>query len=67
MKELDSVQQEIFQYCNQIVQKQGTGIPKILRELKKNGSPEPEFEMDTDRTYLNTVIHIRDGLKQNII
>lgn len=49
------------------MQKQGTGIPKILRELKKNGSPEPEFEMDTDRTYLNTVIHIRDGLKQNII
>lgn len=65
LKELDSVQQEIFQYCNQIVQKQGTGIPKILRELKKNGSPEPEFEMDTDRTYLNTVIHIRDGFKIN--
>ena len=34
-------------------EKQGTGIPKILRELKKNGSPEPEFDMDEDRTYLN--------------
>ena len=42
-------------------EKQGTGIPKILRELKKNGSPEPEFDMDEDRTYLNTIIHIRDG------
>lgn len=42
-------------------EKQGTGIPKILRELRRNGSPAPEFDMDDDRTYLNTIIHIRDG------
>lgn len=47
-------------------EKQGTGIPKILRELKKNGSPEPEFDMDADRTYLNSIIHIRDGFKKCI-
>ncbi|MBR5565149.1 MAG: putative DNA binding domain-containing protein [Roseburia sp.] len=46
-------------------EKQGTGIPKILRELKKNGSPEPEFDMDEERTYLNTIIHIRDGFEDN--
>ncbi|MBO8093802.1 MAG: putative DNA binding domain-containing protein [Prosthecochloris sp.] len=28
-----------------------TGIPKILRAIKQNGSPQPEFETDEDRTY----------------
>ncbi len=27
-----------------------TGIPKILRAMKDNGSPEPQFETDPDRT-----------------
>jgi ATP-dependent DNA helicase RecG len=29
----------------------GTGIPKILRAIRKNGSPLPRFETDEDRTY----------------
>ena len=45
-------------------EKKGTGIPKILRELKQNGSPEPEFDMDEERTYLNTIIRIRDGFEK---
>ena len=28
-----------------------TGIPKILRAMKENGSPSPEFEFDEDHTY----------------
>ncbi|MBN1105125.1 MAG: transcriptional regulator, partial [Deltaproteobacteria bacterium] len=28
-----------------------TGIPKILRAMRDNGSPAPEFETDDDRTY----------------
>lgn len=48
-------------------EKQGTGIPKILRELKKNGSPLPEFEMDEDRTYLITIIHIRENFESKTI
>ena len=32
-------------------EKKSTGISKILRELKRNGSPLPEFETDVDRTY----------------
>ena len=28
-----------------------TGIPKILRVMKHNGSPLPEFESDDDRTF----------------
>jgi ATP-dependent DNA helicase RecG len=29
----------------------GTGIPKMLREIKKNESPEPTFHTDSDRTF----------------
>ena len=46
------------------LKKKGTGIPKILRELKQNGSPEPEFDMDEERTYLNAIIRIRDGFER---
>ena len=45
-------------------EKKGTGIPKILRELKQNGSPEPEFDMDEERTYLNAIIRIRNGFER---
>lgn len=46
-------------------EKQGTGIPKILRELKTNGSPMPVFETDEDRTYLETTILIREGFEKS--
>ncbi len=29
----------------------GTGIPKILRAMRQNGSPPPEFEFDEDHSY----------------
>jgi ATP-dependent DNA helicase RecG len=29
----------------------GTGIPKMLLEIEKNGSPEPIFHTDNDRTF----------------
>lgn len=35
-----------------------TGIPKIIREMTKNGSPLPIYETDTDRTFLNVRIPI---------
>lgn len=44
-------------------EKQSTGIPTILAELKKNGSPMPEFETDDERNYLETTIKIRDGFE----
>lgn len=43
--------------------KKGTEIPKILLELVQNGSLVLEFDMDDDRTYLNTIIHIKDGFE----
>lgn len=45
-------------------EKQSTGIPTILNELAKNGSPMPEFETDSERNYLETTIKIRDGFSQ---
>ena len=29
----------------------GTGIPKILREIRRNGSPEPIFHTDDNRSF----------------
>ena len=34
----------------------GTGIPKIFREMEKNGSPLPIFETDKDRTSFLVVL-----------
>ena len=34
----------------------GTGIPKIRRELRKNGSPPPEFRFDEGRTYFEVTL-----------
>lgn len=36
----------------------GTGFPKIRSELKKNASPEPVFEMDTDRVSFLVVLRV---------
>ena len=55
---------EFFQQI-ELSEKQATGISKILRVLKINGSPTPEFETDDARTYLETTIRIRDGFKMS--
>lgn len=34
----------------------GTGIPKILRKMKENGSPAPIFEFDETRTYFRVIL-----------
>ena len=44
-------------------EKQGTGITKILRTLKANGSPAPEFETVEERVYLSTVIRMHEGFR----
>ena len=35
----------------EMIEGRGTGIPKMLREIEKNGSPEPTFHTDNDRTF----------------
>lgn len=45
-------------------EKQSTGIPTILNELKKNGSVAPKFDTDVERNYLETTIIIRKGFER---
>lgn len=41
----------------------GTGIPKILRSMKENGSPRPRFKTDRDHTFFATVLPIHPDAK----
>ena len=41
-----------------LAESRGTGIPKIRRIMKANGSPEPEFDFDDDRTYYRTTLPV---------
>ena len=34
----------------------GTGIPKIRRKMSENGSPEPKFEFDEEKTYFRVIL-----------
>jgi ATP-dependent DNA helicase RecG len=36
----------------------GTGVPSIFKAMRDNGSPEPWFETDEDRTYFTTILPI---------
>ena len=35
----------------ELAEGRSTGVPKILRAMRQNGSPEPVFESDEDRTW----------------
>lgn len=43
-----------------------TGVPKIKRALKNNGSREPEFETNETRDYFITTIFIHDGFENEV-
>lgn len=34
----------------------GTGIPTMIRAMHENGSPEPQFDTDEDRTFFSTML-----------
>ena len=36
----------------------GTGVPTIFKAMRDNGSPEPRFETDAERTYFSTILPI---------
>jgi len=44
-------------------EKKSTGITKILRTLKTNGSPLPEFEADDERNYFIATIYPHEGFE----
>ena len=39
-----------------LAEARGTGIPRIRRRMSENGSPEPEFDFDDERTYFRVVL-----------
>ncbi len=39
-----------------LAEARSTGIPKIFRSMKDNGSPEPAFDFDTERTYFRVTL-----------
>ncbi len=45
----------------------GTGIPKILKAMKANGSPKPQFEADEDRTYFIARFSIHPSAKKPVV
>ena len=45
------------------IDRRNTGIPKIKRELKNNGSKEPEFETNDTRDYFITTIFMHEGFE----
>lgn len=42
-----------------------TGIPRIKKSLKENGSPEPVFDFDDDRTFFEVDFHIHPVFKED--
>jgi len=43
----------------ELTEGRGTGIPRMLNELKKNGSPLPVFHTDNDRSFLMVELPIQ--------
>ncbi len=43
-----------------------TGIPKIIRSMKSNGSPKPIFDTDDERTYFKVELHINEKFNSNL-
>lgn len=42
----------------ELTEGRATGIPTILKSLRENGSPEPRFSTDDDRTFFEVELHI---------
>lgn len=42
----------------------GTGIPKIRRNMEKNGSPDPEFHTDEQRTHFLVTLPVHSDFEQ---
>jgi len=42
----------------ELVEGRNTGIPRILRAVRNNGSENPIFETDDDRTYFRVIFNV---------
>jgi ATP-dependent DNA helicase RecG len=44
----------------------GTGVPSIFKAMRDNGSPDPQFDTDEERTYFTTVLPIHPGTAREL-
>jgi len=44
-----------------LAEARGTGVPKIKKSMRNNGSPEPIFETDDDRTYFEVTLPVHES------
>lgn len=49
----------------ELTEGRATGIPRIRKALKENGSPEPFFDFDEDRTYFEVDFYIHPAFKDD--
>ncbi|HSN85548.1 MAG TPA: ATP-binding protein, partial [Thermoanaerobaculia bacterium] len=42
----------------QLAERRGTGVPKIQRQMRQNGSPEARFDFDEERTYFRVILPV---------
>ena len=49
-----------------LIEGRNSGIPKIKRALKNNGSKEPEFETNETRDYFITTIFMHEDFENEI-
>lgn len=47
----------------QLAERRGTGVPKIQRQMRQNGSPEARFDFDEERTYFRVTLPIHPGFR----
>ena len=50
----------------ELTEGRATGIPRIRKALKENGSPEPFFDFDEDRTYFEVDFYIHPAFKDEM-
>ena len=41
-----------------LAERRGSGIPKIQRKMRQNGSPKARFDFDEERTYFRTILPV---------
>jgi ATP-dependent DNA helicase RecG len=50
----------------ELTEGRATGIPRIKKALKENGSPDPFFDFDEERTYFEVDFYIHPAFKDEI-
>ena len=63
----DGLQWTEQRWSLELTEGRSTGIPKILRSLKENNSPPPEFKTDEDRTYFYIKFKVNPEVKSEDI